>query len=215
MKLRAATPFPLMHILVTAGPTREHIDAVRYLSNGSSGSMGYALAEAAQKLGHTVTLVSGPTNLSPPDGLDCVSVISARDMYREVTSRFPEVDLVIMNAAVCDYRPRRKRALKMKKQGGGLTLDLVPNPDILQALGRRKKHQRLMGFALETHQGLANAQSKLERKNLDWIVLNNPSAMGAERVDATLLSSKGVIQEWKHRTKRQLARQLVLTATRP
>lgn len=204
-----------MRILVTAGPTREHIDAVRFLSNGSTGSMGHALAEAAQKLGHTVILVTGPTNLQSPKGVECIPVVSARDMYKEVTGRFREVDLVIMNAAVCDYRPRRKQPLKMKKQAGDLTLELIPNPDILQALGRRKKHQRLMGFALETHQGLTYARSKLERKNLDWIVLNNPSAMGAERVDATLLTSEGDIQDWKHLTKRQLARQLVITATCP
>ncbi len=200
-----------MRILITAGPTREHIDPVRYISNASTGSMGFALAEAARKAGHKVILVSGPTHLNPLRGVEFVSVVSAREMYREVIDRFGRVDAVVMNAAVSDYRPRRSRTRKIKKSDSELELELelVANPDILQVLGRRKKRQRLMGFALETHRGLTHARKKLREKNLDWIVLNSPSAIGAVRMEATLLTAKGQVTEIKNVTKPQLARRLI------
>jgi phosphopantothenoylcysteine decarboxylase/phosphopantothenate--cysteine ligase len=204
-----------MRILVTAGPTREYLDAVRYLTNGSSGSMGYALARAARDAGHEVVLVSGPTGLRPPKGVEFVPVVSAREMFREVTHRFGGVDVVLMNAAVCDYRPKYRCTRKIKKTQSPMALELVPNPDILHTLGRRKKHQRLMGFALETHRGMANAREKLRRKNLDWIVLNSPSAIGAAKTDATLLTADGRIEEFRSLAKSQLARQLVRLATSP
>lgn len=202
-----------MRVLVTAGPTREYFDAVRYVSNGSTGAMGYALARAARNAGHEVVLVSGPVSLRGPKGVELISVLSAREMHRAVVKYFPQTDLVFMNAAVCDFRPSSSTSRKIKKTDQGLILELVPNPDILQDLGRRKKRQRLMGFALETHRGLANAREKLVRKNLDWIVLNSPSAIGASRMNASLLAADGPVQEFEDLTKDQLARRLLKVAT--
>ncbi|MBI2191186.1 MAG: phosphopantothenoylcysteine decarboxylase [Planctomycetes bacterium] len=202
-----------MRILVTAGPTREYLDPVRFLSNASTGTMGYALARAARDAGHQVTLISGPTATRPPGGISFVPVISARDMYRAVSQHFNRVDVVLMNAAVSDYRPRRRRVRKIKKSGARFMLELVPNLDILKALGRRKKHQRLMGFALETHHGLAHARQKLREKRLDWIVLNSPSAIGALDAQITVLHADGRRVEMKKASKMELARWLVRLAT--
>jgi len=204
-----------MRVLVTAGPTREYLDAVRYLTNGSSGGMGYALARAARDAGHEVVLVSGPTGLRVPKGVDFVPVICAREMLAAVLDRYADSDVVIMNAAVCDFRPKRQRSRKMKKTETSVALELVPNPDILQTLGRRKERQRLMGFALETHRGMSNAKEKLRRKHLDWIVLNSPSAIGAISVDATLISADGSIERFTKLAKSRLARRLVRIATAP
>jgi len=177
--------------------------------------MGYALARAARNAGHEVVLVSGPTGLRAPKGVDFVSVTSAREMLDAVLDRYADSDVVIMNAAVSDFRPKRTLARKMKKTETSVTLELVPNPDILQTLGRRKESQRLMGFALETHRGVSNAKEKLRRKNLDWIVLNSPSAIGASSVDATLISAVGSIEKFTKLTKSRLARRLVRIATAP
>ena len=163
-------------ILITAGPTREKLDAVRFLTNRSTGKMGYALAEAARDAGYDVTLVSGPVNLPPVSDVTMVMVESAAEMADAVKSRAPEMDVVIMAAAVADYRPVHVHQGKMKKLPGNLTLELERTEDILASLGQIKPAgQVLVGFAAETDDLLANAAGKLQRKNLDWIIANDVS----------------------------------------
>ena len=163
-------------ILITAGPTREKLDAVRFLSNRSTGKMGYALAEAARDAGYDVTLVSGPVDLAPVEGVTMVKIESAAEMAEAVKSRSPEMDVVIMAAAVADYRPVHIHQGKMKKLPGNLTLELERTEDILASLGQMKPEgQILVGFAAETDDLLLNAAGKLQRKNLDWIIANDVS----------------------------------------
>jgi phosphopantothenoylcysteine decarboxylase/phosphopantothenate--cysteine ligase len=161
-------------VLVTAGPTREAIDPVRFISNPSSGKMGYAIARAAEQRGAVVTLVSGPTHLSPPLGVDTIPVISAADMCAEVLERFEAVDIVVKTAAVGDYRPVSTADQKIKKAAAGsdLSLALTHTDDILKALGDRKQDQTLVGFAAETEDLARNAGLKLAAKNLDLVVGN-------------------------------------------
>ena len=163
-------------ILITAGPTREKLDAVRFLTNRSTGKMGYALAEAARDAGYDVTLVSGPVNLPPVSDVTMVMIESAAEMADAVKSRAPEMDVVIMAAAVADYRPVHVHQGKMKKLPGNLTLELERTEDILASLGQIKPAgQVLVGFAAETDDRLANAAGKLQRKNLDWIIAKDVS----------------------------------------
>ena len=166
-------------VLVTAGPTAEPLDPVRYLTNRSSGKMGYALARAAARRGARVILVSGPTALKPPAGVEFISIETARQMYDAVTERFDRVDVVIKAAAVADYRPREAAGKKIKKTGATLTVELERNPDILAELGRLKKHQTLIGFAAETNDLEKHARLKAERKNLDFLVANDVTLPGA------------------------------------
>ena len=168
-------------IVVTAGPTYEDLDPVRYLGNRSTGRMGVALAEAAAARGATVHLVLGPTELTTTaPGVVLHRVRSAREMHAATLAQWPTADAAVLAAAVADYRPARVAPGKIKKQDGPLRLELVRNPDIAAELGATKQaHQRLVGFALETENGLANARGKLVRKNLDFIVLNSPNDAGA------------------------------------
>lgn len=167
-------------VLVTAGPTREAVDPVRFITNHSSGKMGYALAAAAARRGAAVTLVSGPTALEPPAGVDMVPAVTAEDMFREVTSRADCQDIVIKAAAVADYRPARVSSEKVKKKDGVLTLELERTRDILKYLGEhKKKGQFLCGFSMETENLLENSRKKLAAKNLDMIVANNLKVEGA------------------------------------
>ncbi len=154
-------------VLVSAGPTVEAIDPVRYLTNHSSGKMGYAIAEVAQERGAQVTLVSGPTKLSPPQGVALIPVTTALQMQAELENHYEAADYVIMAAAVADYRPVRAAQQKIKKGTDKINLPLVRNPDILFELGTKKRQQVLVGFAAETQQLLVNAQEKLFKKN--WI----------------------------------------------
>ena len=165
-------------VLVTAGPTREAVDPVRFLSNGSTGTMGFAVAEEAARRGAHVTLVAGPVALATPPGVERVDVETADEMLAAALA--VEADLVIAAAAVSDYAPAEPSAQKLKKGEGDLTLRLRRTPDVLAALGeRRRDGQVLVGFALETHDGEANARAKLERKRLDWIALNVQGEPGA------------------------------------
>jgi phosphopantothenoylcysteine decarboxylase/phosphopantothenate--cysteine ligase len=166
------------HVLVSAGPTQEPVDPVRYLSNRSSGKMGYALARVARRRGAEVTLVTGPTALPPPPGVRVVSVATANQMARAVDDAFARATVVVMTAAVADYRPRRPTSRKMKKGPERLALELERNPDILAGLARRKGRRLLVGFAAETHDVLAEARRKLREKRLDLIVANDVSAPG-------------------------------------
>ncbi|GAB3574464.1 bifunctional phosphopantothenoylcysteine decarboxylase/phosphopantothenate--cysteine ligase CoaBC [Spirosoma luteolum] len=168
-------------ILITAGPTQEPIDPVRYISNHSTGKMGYAIARAFARAGAQVTLVSGPTALPlPAPGVRRVDVRSARDMFDATEVAFPTADVVILNAAVADYTPLHVADRKIKKKETEFALELTRTTDIAATLGARKQpHQRLMGFALETDNERANALDKLQRKHLDWIVLNSLRDAGA------------------------------------
>lgn len=166
-------------ILITAGPTVETIDPVRFITNHSSGKMGYALAEAASNRGALVTLVSGPTKLQPPPKVEFIPIKSTLDMYNAVMKRFQQQDIVIKAAAVADYRPENPADIKIKKQDGDLTLTLVRNPDILQELGKIKLDKVLVGFAAETNNIVEYAKAKVQKKNLDFIVANDITQQGA------------------------------------
>lgn len=185
-----------LRILITAGPTIENIDPVRYISNYSTGKMGYALAQACVSAGHHVTLVSGPTQLKIPKRLKFISVKTARDMRTAVLEHFPHTDLVFKVAAVADYHVKNVHQKKIKKTAPSLTLKLVKNPDILKELGKIKKpHQTLVGFAAETNSGVTYARKKLKEKNLNWIVLNEISkknvGFGSDLNQVTLISGDG------------------------
>jgi phosphopantothenoylcysteine decarboxylase / phosphopantothenate---cysteine ligase len=166
-------------VLVTAGPTCEDIDPVRFLTNRSSGKMGYALAEAAQRRGARVILVSGPTDLKIPEGVDWVPVRSTEQMHRSVLERAREANVAIMAAAVSDYRPAAAQDKKIKRGDGTFTLQLEPTPDILAELGREKANRILVGFAAETNNVAENARGKLARKSADMIVANDVTQAGA------------------------------------
>ncbi len=166
----------MKRVLITAGPTREAIDTVRYISNRSSGKMGYAIAEAAIEQGWKVTLISGPTNLPTPHGVTRIDVDSAAAMATEVYRYAPEADFIVMAAAVADYRPVQTFSGKIKKNVTSFLLELEPTEDILATLGKNKRpNQILLGFAAETSQLIEHATKKLKRKNLDWIAANDVS----------------------------------------
>ena len=167
-------------ILVTAGPTREAIDPVRYITNHSTGKMGYAIAKTAALRGAEVTLVSGPTEVEPPMFVNFVPVVTAKDMFEAVTSRSDEMDAVIKAAAVADYRPKFVNTEKTKKKDGDMAIELERTDDILKWLGEHKKDsQFLCGFSMETEHMLENSRAKLKKKNLDMIVANNLKVAGA------------------------------------
>ena len=186
-----------MRCLITAGPTREHLDPVRFLSNGSSGKMGYALAVAARNRGWQVDLVSGPVALGAPSGVKLHRVVSAAEMLAASEPCFDSCDLFIAVAAVADYRPRDCAPEKRKKSGGSVTLELVPTVDILKTLAARKRSsQVVVGFAAETHEVESYARRKLAEKRLDWIVANDVSqpgiGMNADDNTVLLIGSAGV-----------------------
>lgn len=167
-------------ILVTAGPTREPIDAVRYITNYSSGKMGFEIARAAFDRGAEVTLISGPVSLKESAGIKRINVETADEMYKEVKKIYDKFDLIIMAAAVSDFKVDRARKDKIKKEGvDSIKLEFVKNVDILKFLGEKKKNYKLYGFALETQNGINNAKKKLTEKNLDLVILNNPLEQGA------------------------------------
>ncbi|HNX34090.1 MAG TPA: phosphopantothenoylcysteine decarboxylase [Kiritimatiellia bacterium] len=162
-----------MKILITAGPTREHLDPVRFLSNRSTGKMGFAVAQAAAERGHAVTLVAGPVSLATPQGVVRVDVVSARDMLAAIRRLLPDQDALVMSAAVADWRPRQVSETKLKKAAMAPVIELEPNPDILKTVRPLKAHRLFVGFAAETGDPLAEAQRKLEAKGLDLIVAND------------------------------------------
>lgn len=168
-----------MKVLVTAGPTMERIDPVRFISNHSSGKMGYALARNCMLRGAKVTLVTGKTSLEPPMFVDVINVVSAKDMYDAVLEHFDEQDIVIKAAAVADYRPKNPADEKVKKTDGEFSIELERTDDILKTLGERKSGQFLCGFSMETQNMVENSKEKLKKKHLDMIVANNLKAKGA------------------------------------
>lgn len=162
-----------MNLLITAGPTREHLDPVRFLSNRSTGKMGFAIAQAAAERGHTVTLVAGPVALPTPPGVTRVDVVSALDMLDAVQRHLPQHDALVMCAAVADWRPKRTSTTKLKKSAMNPVMELEPNPDILEAVRPLKGTRLFVGFAAETGDPLAEAQRKRAAKGLDLIVAND------------------------------------------
>lgn len=196
------------HFLITAGPTIEAIDPMRYLTNHSSGKMGYAIAEAAARRGADVTLVSGPTQLSCPKGVKRIEVGSALEMYDAVHQYFEQADVVIKSAAVADFRPSQISSQKIKKNGDHMILELVPNPDILKSLGERKTHQVLVGFAAETQNVIEYAKEKIKKKHLDFIVANNISVKDAgfkgDTNIVTLIDKEGRIMAYEKMSKSKL-----------
>jgi phosphopantothenoylcysteine decarboxylase/phosphopantothenate--cysteine ligase len=198
-----------VRVLITAGPTREYLDDVRYFSNPSTGAMGFACAEAAVKAGHRVTLVTGPSALPDPRGARVVRVTSALEMRAAAMKEFATSGAVIATAAVSDYRPVRRVRGKIKKGPGRLSLRMVRTPDILEEMGRRKGRRILIGFALETDDEIANALGKLGRKRLDHVVLDSPAAFGADQIDATVIHADGSRESFRRISKKDLAKLLV------
>ncbi|TCO78976.1 bifunctional phosphopantothenoylcysteine decarboxylase/phosphopantothenate--cysteine ligase CoaBC [Marinisporobacter balticus] len=197
-------------ILVTAGPTREAIDPVRYITNHSSGKMGYAIAEMAASKGAEVRLVSGPTNLKKPFGVEKIDVDTTNEMYQAVLKSFEWADIVIKSAAVADYRPNFVSKNKIKKEDSDFTIQLTRNPDILKELGKRKKTNKiLVGFAAETQNLLYNAKNKIKNKNLDFIVANDLTKEGAGfKSDTNIVSiidRNGQIENYEKMSKKDLA----------
>lgn len=184
-----------IHCVITAGPTREYFDPVRFLSNPSSGKMGYALAQAALDLGCSVDLVSGPVALVPPKGVDFYSFTSAEDLHLVASQLFDKADLFIMTAAVCDQKPICTAAHKLKKGELGQSLEVEATVDVLVSLGAIKQGQVLVGFAAETQAVEGNALKKLKGKNLDWIVANSvegpEGAFESDENTVTLLGRDG------------------------
>lgn len=197
-------------VLLSAGPTREPIDAVRFMTNASSGKMGYAVAAAAAERGAEVVLVSGPTALPVPPNVRPISVLTAEDMYQALDARFAWATVLIMTAAVGDFRPQHPVPAKIKKhEWNGMPLDLERTPDILESLSRKRTHQVLVGFAAESEDLLANGRKKLEGKDLDVIVVNritgDQSAFGSDTNEAILLSRHGEPRHLNRLPKRVLA----------
>ncbi|PID02738.1 bifunctional phosphopantothenoylcysteine decarboxylase/phosphopantothenate--cysteine ligase CoaBC [Sporosarcina sp. P2] len=202
-------------VVITAGPTRERIDPVRYVSNFSSGKMGYAMAEAAQKLGAQTVLISGPVELSVPSGVHVIHVESAAEMFDAVISQYDDASIVVKSAAVADYRPKNIHDQKMKKKDGDDVLELERTTDILKTLGKRKENQLLIGFAAETTDAIAYGQKKLESKNLDYIIVNDVTdpggGFGSETNVVTLISREGETIPFAAMPKTQLAERLFET----
>ncbi|MBI2988158.1 MAG: bifunctional phosphopantothenoylcysteine decarboxylase/phosphopantothenate--cysteine ligase CoaBC [Deltaproteobacteria bacterium] len=196
-------------LLITAGPNHEPLDPIRYISNRSSGKMGYALARQGVRRGAEVTLVSGPTSLSPPVGVRLIPVTTAAEMRQAILQEFPGVTAVLMAAAVADYHPERFVPRKIKKGKGALRINLKPNPDILRELGMRKNGRILVGFAAETESLVANAKRKLREKNLDLIVANDVTQEGSgfdgDTNVATLLDRAGAVHPLPLMSKDELA----------
>ena len=193
-------------ILITSGRTKENIDPVRYLSNNSSGKMGYSLAQAAADLGAEVTLISGPTDLKIPNGLkNFISVKSALEMYEKVDEYFKNTDIFIACAAVADYRPKEYKKEKIKKSDSDFVIELVRNPDILLEMSKKKEKQLLVGFAAETNDIKENALKKLKKKNLDIIVANNASVMGSDENVIEIIRKDRTSVEISQKSKMELA----------
>ncbi len=199
-------------VLVTAGPTRESLDPVRHLTNPSSGKMGYALAKVAKRRGAEVTLVSGPTHLTAPDGVRTVQINTAQQMHQVVMDEFPKTDAVIMAAAVSDYRPRVTVSAKIKKLGDRESLELERTEDILLRLGELKEDQILVGFAAETDNLLENAREKLRRKNLSFVVANDLTVANAgfasDTNEVTVLWPGGDVERIPLETKEVIAQEI-------
>lgn len=203
----------ISRVLITAGPTREQIDRVRFISNYSSGNMGYELAKAALKRKLKVTLISGPTNLKPPKGARFIQVENTVQMNRAVRKNFKNTDCVFMTSAVSDWRPKNPAPGKIKKNKKALKLNLVENPDILKGIGRIKKNKIVVGFALESRDLVKNAKKKLKEKNLDLIVGNTIGKkncpFGSGKTDIEIIHKNGTQESIIKATKKKIAEKLL------
>lgn len=208
-------PLKGQRVVVTAGPTRERIDPVRFLTNFSSGKMGYAMAEAAANLGANTVLISGPVSIAAPPNVTFIPVESAKEMYEAVMEQFDTASIIIKTAAVADYRPREIHSQKMKKQPGEAMIILERTTDILSSLGTKKTNQLLIGFAAETNDVIHYAKEKLEKKKADYIIANDlteaGSGFGTETNSVTLVGKNNVEIHFPHLTKKELARKLLQT----
>ena len=205
---------PPLKCLISAGPTREWIDPVRFISNPSSGKMGYAIAKEARDMGFEVCLISGPVELPKPIGIEVVDVESALDMKRAIDEKFSFYDWVIMTAAVCDHRSKSSSKIKLSKEHFPENLSMTRNPDILKDLGKKKsKRQLLVGFAAETHMVLESARKKLKQKNLDWIVANDVSktnqGFSSDQNEVTLMNSDGLESQIARADKSVIAKEIL------
>lgn len=199
-----------MRFLITAGGTREYIDPVRFISNASSGKMGFALARAALRAGHKVTLITAPTVQRPAKGARLIGVETAGQMLEAVKKHFGKCDCLIMAAAVSDYTPARPAKSKIKRGGKSITLELKPTTDILKWAGRhKKKGQIVVGFALEDRQLRQRAQRKLREKKLDMIIANRPSAIGAERSTVQIKTAESGWRKMVNATKIVVAKRII------
>jgi len=202
-----------MRILVTAGPTREPIDDVRFITNASSGRMGHAVAAAAARAGHDVTLLSGPVALEPPGGCEVVRFVSVADLKAALEARFATCDALVMTAAVGDFRPERRFEGKIARRGGPVALRLVPTEDVLAGVAKaRRAGQVVVAFAVEPPpraEAEAKARAEMAAKGADFVVVNPPAAMEAPDSDACILSRQGVVLPWGRRGKRELAEETV------
>lgn len=211
----AARTHPALTIVVTAGPTREYLDDVRFLSNASTGRMGWELARVAARGGHDVTLVLGPTGLPALDAVRTIHVVSTREMLaatRDAVRR--SVDLVLFAAAPSDWTPRRRRRGKPAREGGAFSLDLVPTPDIALALARGKGARTHVGFALEVHGGEARARAKMARKRFEAIVLNSPANFGSGGGDVRWIEGAAAPAPLVSTSKARLAGEILRRAVR-
>jgi phosphopantothenoylcysteine decarboxylase/phosphopantothenate--cysteine ligase len=196
----------MARILITSGPTRQYLDPIRYLTNGSSGRMGKALAEAALALGHEVVIISGPVVVEYPSAAEVVSIVSTEDLLEAAERLFPTCDGVIAAAAPCDYRPQRVESQKIAKTGEPITLRLIETTDVIATLGRtRRDDQWMVGFALETEDQRYRALAKLERKSCDYMVLNGPEAMEATENSVEIIDPSGDVVVALRGSKREVA----------
>ena len=199
-----------MHILITAGPTREHIDTVRFITNASSGKMGYACARAARAAGHKVTLITGPVALPAPEGCRVVRITTVEELTQALGREFPRCDALIMSAAVGDFTVRPRRRSKIPRAGGPVRITLVPTPDVLAGVSRQKRPgQTIISFAVEDRGNVAKARREMAGKRADFTVLNTPAAMAADRSLACVLSPTGLAIPWARRDKTALARAII------
>jgi len=200
-------------MIVTAGPTREYIDPVRFITNASSGRMGYAVAAAAVRAGHTVTLLTGRLALARPSGCEAVEFTTVEDLKNALGERFGACDALVMAAAVGDFRPEHVAEKKIARGGGPIDVRLIPTEDVLAALVAKKQAaQRVVAFAVETgtqREMEAKARAEMRGKGADFVVLNRPEAMEAEASEACILSADGVVLGWASRRKDALAEEIV------
>ena len=202
-----------MRFVVTAGPTREPIDPVRFISNRSSGKMGYAIAEAALAAGHSVSLISGPATVAPPEGAQLISIVTSSELHDAVHRSVPDCDVLVMCAAVSDYRPATVEPRKARKRKTPFALELIPTRDILSSLPKEDRTYLVVGFAAETHELETNARKKLREKNCDAIVANDvsqtDSGMESDENAVTIFFRNGKSRSISRTSKKIIARELV------
>jgi phosphopantothenoylcysteine decarboxylase / phosphopantothenate---cysteine ligase len=199
----------ILNFLITAGPTREYLDPVRYMSNASSGRMGYALAAAAKRRGHKVVLISGPVELKSPCGIRAIKVVSAREMFKSFKKNYSKADIVIGASAVSDYRPQEYKKEKLKRASKPVNVRFVPNPDIMKYAGSNKGKKLLIGFALETHDLLKSARAKLDKKKFDMIIANYPEVIGKNKAAVWILDKNSNIVSIPETEKYTIAKRII------